>query len=80
MATDYHHGVRVIEVNAGTRPIRTISTAVVGFVATATDADAAFSRSIPPCSLPIGVRHYPDPDKRARSRARLRPFVCKRNP
>ncbi|MBI5917799.1 MAG: phage tail sheath protein [Nitrosomonadales bacterium] len=41
MPTDYHHGVRVVEINNGTRPIRTISTAVIGFVATATDADAA---------------------------------------
>lgn len=42
MATDYHHGVRVIEINEGIRPIRTIATAVVGLVATASDADAAF--------------------------------------
>lgn len=42
MATDYHHGVRVIEINEGTRPIRTISTAVIGLVATADDADANF--------------------------------------
>jgi uncharacterized protein len=41
MATDYHHGVRVIEINEGTRPIRTISTAVIGLVATADDADPA---------------------------------------
>jgi phage tail sheath protein FI len=40
MPTDYHHGVRVIEINSGTRPIRTVSTAIVGFVATAEDADA----------------------------------------
>lgn len=39
---DYHHGVRVIEVTGGTRPIRTVSTAVVGMVATADDADATF--------------------------------------
>lgn len=38
---DYHHGVRVIEINEGTRPIRTVSTAVIGLVATAEDADAA---------------------------------------
>jgi len=38
---DYHHGVRVLEINEGTRPIRTISTAVVGLVCTASDADAA---------------------------------------
>jgi phage tail sheath protein FI len=41
MATDYHHGARTIEINEGSRPIRTISTAVVGLVATAADADAA---------------------------------------
>jgi len=39
MATDYHHGVRVIEINEGARPIRTVSTAVVGLIATAPDAD-----------------------------------------
>lgn len=41
MPVDYHHGVRVIEISGGVRPIRTISTAVIGFVATAPDADAA---------------------------------------
>lgn len=39
MATDYHHGVRVLELNEGKRPIRTVSTAVVGMVCTASDAD-----------------------------------------
>lgn len=37
--SDYHHGVRVFEINDGTRPIRTISTAVIGTVCTAKDAD-----------------------------------------
>nr|WP_286946245.1 phage tail sheath protein [Pseudomonas sp. UBA6718] len=41
MATDYHHGVRVVEINEGTRPIRTIATAVIGMVCTGSDADAA---------------------------------------
>lgn len=41
MPTGYHHGVRVIEINEGIRPIRTIATAVIGLVATASDADAA---------------------------------------
>ncbi|WP_158935296.1 phage tail sheath protein [Burkholderia sp. S171] len=41
MPTEYHHGVRVIEINEGTRPIRTVSTAVIGLVATAEDADPA---------------------------------------
>ena len=39
---DYLHGVRVLELNDGTRPIRTIPTAVIGMVCTAEDADAAF--------------------------------------
>nr|DAO28041.1 MAG TPA: sheath tube [Caudoviricetes sp.] len=41
MADDYHHGVRVTEVNEGTRTISTVSTAIVGMVCTADDADAA---------------------------------------
>lgn len=40
MSNDYHHGVRVIEINEGTRPIRTIRTAVPGIVCTGPDADA----------------------------------------
>lgn len=36
----YHHGVRVTEINEGTRTIRVPSTAIVGLVATAEDADA----------------------------------------
>lgn len=45
---DYLHGVRVIELNDGTRPIRTIPTAVIGMVCTADDADAtAFPFDMP---------------------------------
>lgn len=40
MPDTYHHGVRVIEINEGIRPIRTIATAVIGIVATAPLADA----------------------------------------
>ena len=40
MSDAYHHGVRVIELTTGSRPIRTISTAIIGLVATAQDADA----------------------------------------
>ncbi|WP_340610806.1 phage tail sheath protein [Xenorhabdus bharatensis] len=39
MAQDYHHGVRVQEINEGTRTITTVSTAIIGLVATADDAD-----------------------------------------
>ncbi|RMT70241.1 hypothetical protein ALP29_03638 [Pseudomonas syringae pv. avii] len=37
---DRKHGVNVIEINEGSRPIRTVSTAVIGMVCTAEDADA----------------------------------------
>ena len=40
MEDSYHHGLRVVEINEGTRPIRTIATAVQGLIATAEDADA----------------------------------------
>ncbi|MBN3238304.1 phage tail sheath protein [Pectobacterium versatile] len=38
---DFHHGVQVVEVNDGTRVISTVSTAIVGMVCTAPDADVA---------------------------------------
>ena len=48
MADTYHHGVRVLEINEGTRTIQTPSTAVIGLVATAADADAdAFPLNTP---------------------------------
>lgn len=37
--SDYLHGVKVIEVSDGTRPIRTVATAVIGIVCTSSDAD-----------------------------------------
>jgi len=40
MPSDYHHGVRIIELSDGTRPINTIETAVIGVVVTGDDADA----------------------------------------
>ena len=42
MPTEYHHGVRVIEINEGSRPIRIVSTAIIGLVAVAEDADADY--------------------------------------
>src|SRR5699024_10442762 len=39
MANDFHHGVRVIEINDGTRTISTISTAVIGVVCSSNHAD-----------------------------------------
>lgn len=46
--SDFHHGVQVVEVNDGTRVISTVSTAIIGMVCTAADADAAtFPLNIP---------------------------------
>ncbi|EOU2329671.1 phage tail sheath subtilisin-like domain-containing protein, partial [Salmonella enterica] len=38
--SDFHHGVQVLEINDGTRVISTVSTAIIGMVCTASDADA----------------------------------------
>ena len=38
MPDQYHHGVRVLEINEGTRTIRTVATAIIGLVATAPEA------------------------------------------
>lgn len=54
MPTTYHHGVRVVEVNEGGRPIRTVSTAVIGLIATADDADPA----VFPLNTPVLVSNY----------------------
>lgn len=48
MTGTYHHGVRVVEINEGTTPIRTISTSVIGVVVTSDDADTTlFPLNIP---------------------------------
>ncbi|SHF00204.1 Phage tail sheath protein [Modicisalibacter ilicicola DSM 19980] len=46
MAQDYHHGVRVVEINEGTRPIRTVSTAVIGLIGTAPEAAAGVAAAL----------------------------------
>lgn len=56
MPDTYHHGVRVTEINDGTRTLRTPSTAVIGLVATAADADVlAF-----PLNEPVLITHLDD--------------------
>lgn len=48
MSTEYHHGVRVFEVDEGGATIRVVSTAIIGIVATAPQADAtAFPLNTP---------------------------------
>lgn len=54
MPTTYHHGVRVVEINEGGRPIRTVSTAVIGLIATADDADP----TVFPLNTPVLVSNY----------------------
>ncbi|WP_211474660.1 phage tail sheath protein [Collimonas humicola] len=68
MPTDYHHGVRVIEKNDGTRPIRTISTAVIGLVATAEDADPA----VFPLDTPVLLTNVPAAIGKAGTKGTLR--------
>lgn len=43
--TERFHGVRVTEINEGTRPIKTVSTAVIGLVATAPNASPGVAAS-----------------------------------
>ncbi len=48
MPTEYHHGVRVFEVDEGGATIRVVSTAIIGLIATAPAADAdAFPLNTP---------------------------------
>ena len=45
MSEQFLHGVKVIEVNDGPRPIRTVNSAVIGLVGTAPGAEAAVAAS-----------------------------------
>ncbi len=68
---DYLHGVRVIELNDGTRPIRTIPTAVIGMVCTGEDADpAAF-----PLDTPVLVTNVQRAVGKAGSQGTLAPSL-----
>ncbi len=49
MADVYHHGIIVSEINEGTRSIRTVSSSIIGLVATGNDADS----SIFPLNRPV---------------------------
>ncbi|WP_330927085.1 phage tail sheath protein [Candidatus Sororendozoicomonas aggregata] len=40
MASDFLHGVEVVEIDGGTRPIRTVKSSVIGLIGTAPNADA----------------------------------------
>ena len=71
MSTEYLHGVRVIEINNGSRPLRTASTAVIGLVATGEDADAATF----PENRPVLISNLPDAIGKAGSKGTLAPAL-----
>ncbi|OQV66165.1 hypothetical protein AK51_11660 [Serratia nematodiphila DZ0503SBS1] len=72
---DYHHGVRVVEINDGTRVISTVSTAIVGMVCTAEDADA----SVFPLDTPVLITDVLAASGKAGKKARWR-RRCGRSP
>jgi phage tail sheath protein FI len=69
--SDFHHGVQVVEVNDGTRVISTVSTAIVGMVCTASDADATMF----PLNEPVLITSVQSAIAKAGKKARyLRPY------
>ncbi|WP_428831611.1 phage tail sheath protein [Aeromonas salmonicida] len=69
MALDqFHHGVRVVEINEGTRTIRTVATAVIGMVYTSADADAAYF----PLDKPVLIANLPAAIAKAGSNGNLK--------
>jgi phage tail sheath protein FI len=57
---DYHHGVRVVEINEGTRTIQAVRSGVIGIVGTAPDAAGGGPCPIPAppcCKSPIYNSH-----------------------
>lgn len=69
MALDqFHHGVRVVEINEGTRTIRTVATAVIGMVCTSEDADATYF----PLDKPVLIANLPVAIAKAGSEGNLK--------
>ncbi len=69
MALDqFHHGVRVVEANEGTRTIRTVATAVIGIICTSSDADAAYF----PLNKPVLIANLPAAIAKAGSTGNLK--------
>ena len=55
MAGQFLHGVQVVEIDSGPRPIRTVGSAVIGIVGTAPDADPA----VFPLNTPVLIAGSP---------------------
>ncbi|WP_421151953.1 phage tail sheath protein [Aeromonas dhakensis] len=64
----FHHGVRVVEVNEGTRTIRTVATAVIGMVCTSADADATYF----PLDKPVLIANLPAAIAKAGTKGNLK--------
>nr|WP_201765015.1 phage tail sheath protein [Aeromonas molluscorum] len=64
----FHHGVRVVEINEGTRTIRTVATAVIGMVCTSDDADATYF----PLDKPVLIANLPAAIAKAGSEGNLK--------
>lgn len=71
MAADYHHGVRVLEINDGTRPIRTVNTAVFGMAVIAEDADDKYF----PLNKPVLVTNLKEALGKAGNKGTLAPSL-----
>ena len=71
MSTEYLHGVRVIEINNGSRPLRTASTAVIGLVATGEDADA----TVFPENKAVLISNLPEAIGKAGTKGTLAPAL-----
>jgi hypothetical protein len=59
MPSDFNHGVRVLEVNSGSRTARTVETSIIGMVCTAEDADSSIFPLNKPVQL-VGASGYLD--------------------
>lgn len=69
--SDFHHGVQILEINDGTRVISTVSTAIIGMVCTASDADAkAF-----PLNEPVLITNVQNAIAKAGTKGTLSPSL-----
>lgn len=55
MSTDFLHGTEVVEIDGGTRPIKTVKSAVIGMIGTAPDADP----NVFPLNTPVLITNEP---------------------
>lgn len=78
--SDFHHGVQVLEINDGTRVISTVSTAIIGMVCTASDADAKLFPLNEPVLITNVQSAIAKAGKKARWQHHCRPLQTSQNP